>query len=123
VAQRQDESHRRSDRRGILALFLLLAMLPLAARGCAALLPQVRGMLPGGVGTTRLLAVVFLLCDLLISASLVALLILGDPLSVPREDRRLTIGGRGLWRVMLALAVLCYLALTPVFLMLYLRLR
>lgn len=109
--------------RALVILLLLLLALPLAARAGLALLPQLREMLPGGAGTVRLLAAAFLLCDVAISAALVALLIHGDPRGVPAEDRRPGLLSPGLWRLLLGVAILGYLGLTPLFLMLYLQLR
>ena len=104
-------------------LILVVATLPLTVQGCLALLPQVRTLLPGGIGTTRALAAAFLFCDLAISAALLSLLVLGDPSAVPLEDRRSPIGDRRLWRLLLGLVILSYAGLSPFFLFLYLRLR
>jgi membrane protein DedA with SNARE-associated domain len=104
-------------------LLLLLAAVPLLIQASLALLPPVRAMLPGGAGTLRMLAVAFLFCDLAISALLVTLLVLGDPQAAPLEDQPFAVVSRRLWRLLLGLAVLSYLGLTPLFLYLYLTLR
>jgi hypothetical protein len=101
---------------------VLLAALPLSLQGALALVPGVRELLPGGVGTTRILAALFLLCDLAVSIALVMLLVMGDPRAVPDEDRKGQVGAR-VWRVLLGLAILSYAGLSPFFLFLYLRLR
>lgn len=122
MARGQTQPGNRSTGAARTVALALLAALPLSIQATLALVPPVRELLPGGVGTTRVLAALFLLCDVAVSASLVLLLVLGDPRAVPDEDRKSPVGARA-WQILLGLAVLSYAGLSPLFLYLYLRLR
>ena len=70
----------------------------------------------GGVAATRGIAILFLICDVAISSSLI-LLLLTRPLRAPAWlERRLPASSRWLWRILFGLTVLGYAALAPTFL-------
>jgi hypothetical protein len=74
-----------------------------------------------GVWATRWVAVSFLICDLAISVSLLTLLITRERRPPVWAERRLPYRGRWLWYFLIGLTILCYAALAPTFLFLYVR--
>ena len=74
-----------------------------------------------GVWATRWVAVAFLICDVAISASLVTLLVTQERRPPAWAEERLPYGGRWLWYFLIGLSILCYVALAPTFLFLYVR--
>jgi hypothetical protein len=77
----------------------------------------------GGVKLTRAVAVLFVICDVAISSSLVTLLITRDRSAPTWAERRLPFGGRWLWYLLVGLTVLSYMGLAPTFLFLYLQMK
>src|SRR5262245_36850122 len=77
----------------------------------------------GGVLATRALAVSFLLCDVAVSTSLLALLAINERRAPLWMERRLPFLARWLWYVLMGMAVLGYVSLAPTFLFLLVQLR
>ena len=102
-----------------------LGLLLLVAAGAAArgLMVMRDWLSTGGVLGTRLLAVCFLATDVMISSSLIILLLVRDRRSPAGIERRLPFGGRWLWPLLLAVAILSYAGLAPTYLYLYLQMR
>jgi hypothetical protein len=99
------------------APFVILAAIGIALSGLLAMTRQ------GGVAAVRGMAVLFLICDVAISSSLI-LLLLTRPFRAPAWlERRLPASGRWLWRILFGLTVLGYAALAPTFLFFLVRMK
>jgi hypothetical protein len=74
-----------------------------------------------GIWATRWVAVAFLICDVAVTVSLITLLVTGERRPPAWAEERLPYRGRWLWYFLIGLSILCYVALAPTFLFLYVR--
>jgi hypothetical protein len=100
-----------------IAPIIILTAIGIALGGLMAMTRQ------GGVAALRGMAVLFLICDVAISSSLVLLLLTG-PLRAPAWlERRLPASGAWIWRILFGLTVLGYAALAPTFLFFLIQMK
>ena len=99
----------------------LLLGVTLIAVGLVSFGRQFGEMPSRSVTTTRWVAVAFLLSDLAITSSIVTLLVTRERRAPAWIERRFPGKSHWLWYLLLALAILCYAALAPTFLYLYLQ--
>jgi predicted tellurium resistance membrane protein TerC len=88
------------------------------AVGALMAMSQLIHRLPKGVTGVRMLAVAYVLCDILLGSSLVALLLMRVRLVPAWFDRRPRFSDTWVWYLLMALTVLCYAGLAPTFLIL-----
>jgi hypothetical protein len=101
----------------------LLAGLVMIVIGLVAVGRQFGELPSPGVTTTCWVAIAFLLSDIAITSSLVTLLVTRDRRAPAWIEERLPALGHRLWYLLLGLAILCYAALAPTFLYLYLQIK
>jgi hypothetical protein len=104
-------------------LAALLTGLVMIGVGLVAVGRQFEVLPARNVTMTRWVAAAFLLSDLAITSSLVTLLITRERRAPAWIEQRLPALGHWLWYVLLSLAILCYAALAPTFLYLYLQMK
>jgi hypothetical protein len=108
--------------RRIIAGIVLLTALCVAVLSLMAL-GRPMHWLPHGVTSVRVLAVAYILCDITLGTSLVALLLMRVRLVPAWFDRRPRFSETWLWYVLMALTILCYAGLAPTFLILLMQIR
>ena len=104
-------------------LAALLTGLMMIVVGLVAIGRQFEEVPARNAAPTRWVAVAFLLSDVAIASSLVTLLITRDRRAPAWIEQRFPALGRALWYLLLGLAILCYAALAPTFLFLYLQMK
>jgi hypothetical protein len=112
---------KRSVKRWVWLLVAILIGVVLVRIGLFLVSPLPHGAAGKGAAAARSLAVAYLLCDVAISSSLIALLVLGDRRAPAWVERRFPLRGRWLWHLLLGLTILCYVSLAPTFLFFLIR--
>jgi hypothetical protein len=75
------------------------------------------------VMATRMMGLAYMLCDIVISSSLVLLLLTRDRRAPAWAERRLPARGRWMWHFLLCLTILSYISLAPTFLFFLIQMR
>jgi hypothetical protein len=103
--------------RRIIAGVVVLTAVNVAYGGLMALSELIH-RLPRGVVGVRVLAVAYIACDVILGASMVALLLMRVRLVPAWFDRRPRFSDTWVWYLLIGLTVLCYAGLAPTFLIL-----
>jgi hypothetical protein len=109
--------------RKILPGILAIAIIGLAAYVGVSLAHDRSWVPPRNTGTTRALAVLFLVCDFLVGTAMVGLLLTRDTFPPKRLEWLFPLRGKWLWYTLFSLSVAAYAALAPVFLFFLASLR
>jgi hypothetical protein len=107
--------------RRVVPVLIVLAVIAVILGGLVALSRQLHELSARDVMTTRVFAAAFIVCDLVIGAALVTLLVIRDRRPPVWLERRLPFRGRWVWHFLLGLTILCYAGLAPTFLFLFVQ--
>jgi len=102
---------------------VLLAVIGLVIYGAMSLARDTSWVPPRNAGTTRALAVLFLMTDVIVGGAMVALLLCRDKWPPKRLEWLFPLKGKWLWYTLFSMSVIAYAALAPAFLFFLASLR